>query len=133
MPTATEPKKRRVVLIDDDPSFGRIMKHYAASFKIDLDHFESLEDLGFLGLLGNYDVAIVDYDLGSMTGPEIGTYLSTFFGQMPMLMISGTVRTPSQEEIKNGQVRPFMHKKQGHNVILEKALDMAPANAPLSH
>jgi ActR/RegA family two-component response regulator len=124
--------KRRVILIDDDRSFGHIMKQCAAQRGVDLDYFESLADLGFVALVGRYDVAILDYDLGSMTGVEIGEYLQALFNCMPMLLISGTMRTPSPTEIKSGQVRPFMHKNKGYDLILTTALDLAHADAPRS-
>ncbi|HYX33411.1 MAG TPA: response regulator [Oligoflexus sp.] len=117
--------KRRVILIDDDRSFGLIMKQCALQHGIELDYFESLADLGFVALVGRYDVAILDYDLGNMTGVEIGEYLSVLFDRMPMLLISGTMRTPGPEEIKAGLVRPFMHKNKGYDLILSTALELS--------
>ncbi|MGE0173245.1 MAG: response regulator [Oligoflexales bacterium] len=122
MSTAARSKTGRIVLIDDDRSFGYVMQHYASKFQIELDYYASLEELGFVALLGNYDVAIVDYDLGAMNGVEIGNYLGAFFNRMPMLLISGTTRT--DENIMDGGVRQFMHKKLGPERILSAAVDM---------
>jgi DNA-binding NtrC family response regulator len=125
-------KKHRVILIDDDRSFGLIMKQCALQHGVELDYFESLEDLGFVGLVSKYDVAILDYDLGNMTGVEIGEYLLAMFDRMPMLLISGTMRTASPEQIKSGLAHPFMHKNEGYDLILSKALEISGAGASAS-
>lgn len=116
--------KRRVILIDDDRSFGLVMKHCAKQRAVELDYFESLADLGFVALASRYDVAILDYDLGNMTGVEIGDYFLALFDRMPMLLISGTLRTPDTVAIKTGRVRPFMHKNSGYDCILSTALEL---------
>jgi DNA-binding NtrC family response regulator len=132
MSQSTALKKHRVILIDDDRSFGLIMKQCAMQHGIELDYFESLEELGFVGLVSKYDVAILDYDLGNMTGVEIGEYLSALFDHMPMLLISGTTRNPSSETIKAGHARTFMHKNQGYDLILSTALGLSEMEAPTS-
>ncbi|WP_141735096.1 response regulator [Oligoflexus tunisiensis] len=122
----------RIILIDDDRSFGLIMKQCAIQRGVSLDYFESLADLGFVALVGSYDVAILDYDLGNMTGVEIGEYLAALFDRMPMLLISGTMRTPSPDEIRKGLVRPFLHKNSGYDRILTTALELFNSRASTS-
>jgi DNA-binding NtrC family response regulator len=124
MPHKRNLRPSRVILIDDDRSFGLIMRQCAIQRGIELDYFESLAELGFVALVGRYDVAILDYDLGNMTGVEIGEYLAALFDGMPMLLISGTLRVPNPEEIRKGNVRPFLHKNSGYDRILATALEL---------
>ena len=123
-------KQKRLILIDDDQTFGHIMLRCAEEMGLELDYFESLEDLGFVGLMADYDVAILDYDLGKMTGLEIGEYLTAFFGKMPMLLISGTMRDLGPAEGNRGIPGPFLHKASGPAQILSAAMQLKAAGKP---
>jgi len=115
-------QRKRIILIDDDPFFGSIMKQVAAQRGVELSHFLSLADLGFVSLLGQYDVAILDYDLGNMTGVEIGEYLTAFFGDLPMLLISSTMRRARKCDLADGRAQPFVDKKRGYDAVMSAAL-----------
>lgn len=122
-------KLGKMILIDDDRTFGRIMLRCAEEMGVRLDYYESLEHLGYVSLVGEYDVAILDYDLGSMTGLEIGEYLTAFFSGMPMLLISATNRTATLSESKQGIGQPFLLKGTGPELILATALALNNVNA----
>jgi len=110
----------RCILIDDDPIYNSIMLRCAEQEKIDLEVFSSLIDMGFVGLLGRYDVAIVDYDLGQMTGLEIAQYLTALFGDIPMILVSAKERTKKQT-IWPKSIKAFVHKSRGYSSVLKKA------------
>jgi DNA-binding response OmpR family regulator len=114
----------RLILIDDDAIYGRILQQLAHQRGIKLDHFQSLAELGYVALIGKYDVVILDYDLGGMTGIEIESYLNAFFRGLPMLLISGSLRKASRKEVESGRAHPFMHKKSGYEAILSTALSL---------
>lgn len=118
-----QPESRRMVLIDDDPAFCQIVASFAASRGLDLDYYSTLHEMGSLGKLSDYAIAIVDFDLGSMNGLEIAEYLPIFFGDMPMVLISGKHRqaeaTPWPKSI-----RTFIHKDQGPDAILDAAANL---------
>lgn len=110
----------KMVLIDDDPSYTAILARTAALEGIELDVFHSLSELGFVSLLRNYDVAIVDYDLGTLNGVEIAEYMSSLLDDMPMVLISASDR--SEEAAHSpGCVRAFLNKSVGFYTILETA------------
>ncbi len=115
--------RARIVLIDDDPIYGAVIRRWAELEKVDLDVFNSLDDLGFVGLLSKYDVAIVDYDLGELNGKDVADYMSTLFGNKPMVMISVVDRST---EIMNcpSCVKAFMKKSAGYEKILNTALKL---------
>ncbi len=115
--------RARIVLIDDDPIYGAVIRRWAELEKVDLDVFNSLDDLGFVGLLSQYDVAIVDYDLGELNGKDVADYMSTLFGNKPMVMISVIDRST---EIMNcpSCVKAFMKKSAGYEKILNTALKL---------
>jgi len=102
---------QKIVLIDDDRFFGYTMLEYARDQGLDLEYYESLSDLGFLGGLGRFRAAIVDFHLQSMTGIEIAEYLDRLFGDIPMVLISSD--GDADLAPKPGCVQRFVHKSEG--------------------
>lgn len=122
IPPATSVRSRKIVLIDDDPSFCNIMQSFALMRELDLDSFESLEDMGSIGRLSQYDLAIVDYDLGVMNGVEIAEYLPVFFDKMPMILVSGKTRENEPISLWPDCIKRFVHKDEGPDKILDAAV-----------
>lgn len=113
----------KLVLIDDDPLFGNIMARYAKSRGVEIDYFSSLLEMGSVGRLGEYDGAIVDYDLGDLTGIDIAEYLSVFFGDIPMVLVSSQQRDQSVPKTWPDSVRKFVHKNAGYDAIFTQTLE----------
>jgi CheY-like chemotaxis protein len=90
-------EKFKVLLIDDDPTYRAIMRKCAENIsEVDLSAYGSLVEMGSVCCLGKYDVIIVDFDLGLISGNDVATYLDSFFGSsIPMLLISSVNREPS--------------------------------------
>jgi DNA-binding response OmpR family regulator len=118
----------RMVLIDDDPSYTTILKRKAEVDGIQLDAFHSLSELGFVALLRNYDVAIIDYELEEMNGVEIAEYMSSLLDDMPMVLISASDRTEEMTHCP-GSVRVFVNKADGFDKILNAARQCLIAEA----
>jgi ActR/RegA family two-component response regulator len=117
----------KLVLIDDDEVFSAIFCRWAQIEGISIDVFHSLDDMGFIGLLAQYDVAIVDYDLGRLNGVEVAEYMMQLFRDKPMVMISGTDR--SREMLGCPPcVKTFMRKSAGYERILHAALKVRDTN-----
>ena len=110
----------KMVLIDDDPVFCKVMSSYAILRGIQLDCFKTLGEMGSLGRFSDYEAAIVDYDLGPMNGLEVAEYLPIFFRKMPMILISG--KEIFQETYWPSSVKDFVHKETGPNRILDVAV-----------
>lgn len=117
---------RKLVLIDDDQAFCTIMQSFALSRGLALDCFTNLDEMGSIGRLSDYAAAIVDYDLGSMNGIEIAEYLPIFFGDMPMVLVSGQRRAAESHKPWPPSIRTFVHKDEGPDTILDRALDYLP-------
>ncbi len=114
--------KNRIVLIVDDPVYNSVLVKYAALAGIEIDVYESLAEMGSIGRLGNYDAAIVDYDLGGLTGVEIGEYLSAFFGHIPMVLVSASEREAKSNSPWPESIMTFCIKSDGHAFVLNEAL-----------
>ncbi len=118
--TKEESKIHRYVLIDDDPTYQSIMKRFSKEHNMHLEVYENLVDLGSVGLLGRYDAAIVDYDLGQINGVEVAEYLSVLFGDIPTILVSDRQRNPSERQWPNS-IKRFVKKSQGYAHVLNQA------------
>lgn len=125
---ADETQKPKIVLIDDDPTYATILTRCAEVEGIQMDTYHSLSELGFVSLLSNYDLAIVDYDLGEMNGVEIAEYMSSLLKDMPMVLISATDRTQEMENCPSS-VKAFLKKSAGYAEILDVAKKYIPRMA----
>ena len=121
---ATAKQAPRIILIDDDHVFGHIMRAAAKQRSLNLDHFESLAELGFIGMFTQYDAVIIDYHLGEENGIEIAGYLRALLGHIPLVLISAAdhIETPSDDH--PGNVKAYVNKKRGYSAILDAALDL---------
>jgi DNA-binding response OmpR family regulator len=107
---------QRILLVDDDPLFGRIFKQEAKKQNIAVVVCISLENPELLrGQV--FDAAVVDYDLGGMTGPELSEYLAAILGSIPVLLISAKDRP--EVPIPLGCLVGFVHKGKGNQAILD--------------
>jgi DNA-binding NtrC family response regulator len=123
--------RRRLVLIDDDPAFAKIMQEFARSRGIELDAFASLADMGRIGRFADYGAAIVDHDLGTtVDGVEVAEYLPSLFTGLAMVLISGRERAPTPSRPWPRSIAKFVHKDQGPDAILDAALTLRTTAPP---
>jgi DNA-binding NtrC family response regulator len=112
---------KRFLLIDDDPIFCGLLGHYAETQGVVLHYYTSLLEFGNTAQLGNYDVAILDFDMGEITGPDSAGYVSGLFGNIPVLLISGMPKYQIQPYIRPGSIHCFVQKSQGCPAIMTAA------------
>jgi DNA-binding NtrC family response regulator len=115
---------RRMVLIDDDPSFLAIMQRLADMEGIPLDCYENIVDLGVIDLFKKYDVAILDYDLGDQNAVDISLYLNCFVKELPTLIVSAKDRSQECKELPRC-VKSVLRKSAGYRYILELAVRLS--------
>ncbi len=112
----------RLLLIDDDPVFGHIMEQTADHLKVDLDVVQSVDQVGFIAGMKEYDIIIVDQNMQFMSGMEVAAYISSFFETKTVILIS------SSPVVKDGGlglpsfVSAFISKDEGYYRVLKKAL-----------
>lgn len=110
----------RVFLIDDDSIFNQLMSRYAQALNIDLtvaNHIFDLEEL----MNGSFDVAIVDFNLGSTNGIDLAHYFSYYIGDFPVLLVSQTDRSENLKRLRSLSTKAFVHKLNGPKKILSEA------------
>ena len=108
---------RKILLVDDDLSFCKLMKKIALCHDFRLDYFHSFIELSSLSRIKNYDVAILDYVLKGPNGFEIAQYVDHFYENFPIFLISG--RSMSSEIELPTSVRRFIPKERGTEFIIQ--------------
>lgn len=112
-------KKPNILLVDDDLSYCKIMKRAAEINSTPLTYCTSVDELGDLQTW-NFDVAIIDYDLGAITGFELTRYLESKMQRItPVILISGTQRNLTN--MSPATICQFIHKSNSPFSILEAA------------
>ena len=108
-----------ILVIDDDLMFGRIMGRHIKNSGSIMTYCSNPAELG--GVSGcHFDVAIVDYDLGSVTGCELTSYIEGHaFGGMPVILVSQTKRTSASGWPQS--IHSFVHKVAGPAAVLQAA------------
>lgn len=121
----------RILLIDDDPIFGKIMGRLAEQSRVNLTFCRSLDELGEKAWW-RYHAAIVDFDLGTATGLQLIGQMEKVLGSLPVILVSGGNQIDVPVNRWPISIKGFLQKSLGHVAILEAALaahDMAHEQA----
>jgi DNA-binding NtrC family response regulator len=122
----------KILLIDDDSAYRLLVEKVATRYEnLNLKSCGSLVELGSVCCLGQYDVIIVDYDLGMISGEDIAHYTKNLFGDsIPLVLISSSPRL----ELISGTVLEgvsFILKSGDYEKVLNKAMSLA-SSQPLA-
>jgi PleD family two-component response regulator len=116
----------RVLLIDDDPTFGKMMMRAARAKNVPITYCKNLVEFRKLKNF-DFDVFIVDFDLGEVNGSELTRYMEQFSKEeIPTILISQTNQTDSNSWAST--IREFVHKRVGPYAILDAAFEAHEVN-----
>jgi two-component system response regulator HydG len=94
----TTTKRPRILLVDDDRSFAKIIANQAHTMSIDLEFASSVSNARSINSLTGVDLLLIDYDLDDGTGFEAAEHFMQKAKDMPVVMISSTNR-PQQDRL----------------------------------
>ena len=83
-----EKQKYKIIIIDSDNEYGKSYVNKAKSLGYSIDYFQNLMDVGFVGNLSKYDVALIGENIGQLSGVEIAEYFGKILDTIPIFLIS---------------------------------------------
>ena len=114
----------RLLIVDDDECFGALVSAVAKDRGLIPKFFTSLIDMGSFARIREFDVAIIDYYLGSLRGDEIAEYVDTFFADLPVIICSAEDFSANGGRRWPASVRAFHPKAAGAARIVEAAREI---------
>lgn len=116
----------RALLLDDDPTYGKIVARFAEKRQIGLTICGSFDELKQKWHESHPQVAIIDYDLSDfVTGVDIARLL----GDLPVILVSRKARWVPGRDSWSRNIKNFVHKKYGVPRLLDIAATFATKNA----
>jgi CheY-like chemotaxis protein len=109
----------KILLIDDDVSFTKIISKAAGRKHLSVVECTSIRQVGKLPFW-NFDIALIDYDLGDITGVQL-TDIVSHLREIPVLLLS-----QYRQITMRGWpdcIKGFLHKSAGPFAILQAAID----------
>lgn len=123
----------RILLVDDDPIFCKVMQRLAQNYRSPLTVVSSVAKMPETPD-NAFDVAVIDYDLGCVTGLELIACLREQGLNIPVVLVSGTRRAVGPQW--NDTIHEFVNKAAGPCAILDAAFEaheLAGVHTRISH
>lgn len=114
----------KMLVIDDDPSFGQLISTLAESRGLQTHYVSSLLDLGSFARIKEYEVALIDYFLGNLRGDEIAQYVEMFFQDIPVVIVSGNNFSAEEVDKWPASVKRFVAKSEGPYNIIDRVISV---------
>ena len=121
-----EAKKIRLLLVDDDPFFGRISETGSRQARNLRDHSRLAEQPR---ASRRPEIRWSNRRLrsGDITGPELGFQLEKILGNIPIILVSAKQRVEVQGKEWPPCIKGFVQKELGHAAILASILGACEA------
>ena len=111
----------QILVVDDDPSFGKILNRIGQQSQVHVTVCQTSEQLHELNGM-KFHAAIIDYDLGYSDGIEVARKLDAGNRKVPVILVSQSQLVETPISCWPPNIKGFLHKALGHFAILEAAL-----------
>ena len=121
-PESKAGQKKRILVLDDDPTFGELLMRYKNKYSVDIEFFENVHQ--FVQRLSEeaFDVVILDYYLEGY----VGSQLTSLMPGIPIILTSNR-NWQEHDSAMLPKGSRFLLKKLGPDTILKEALALASA------
>jgi len=110
----------KVLLIDDDPLFRSLIAALGEQYGLDIEAYESLQEVEPFLRMNSFSGAIIDYHLLGHNALELVGGMEAFFRPIPTLLVSGD--EGAGKALRSDPDSPFsafVSKFRGGQVILD--------------
>ncbi len=108
-----KPISTSVLLVDDDPTFCRIMAAAAAEDGIAIDWIDDPIQLQDMRHPLRYDGVLLDFNMGQVNGLDIADYLASLCGNVPIILVTAKRLQDFQHQHWPKTVSHFISKSNG--------------------
>lgn len=119
--------RRKILLLDDDPVFRGVMIALAKARNIDIDAYESLQELDTFLQIESYNGIILDHHLAEHLASEDISGLDAFFSSRPVLLVSADEGARHALSTQPA-FRKFVPKMDGPKKILDELESLITKN-----
>jgi len=119
--------RRKILLLDDDPVFRGVMIALAKARNIDIDAYESLQELDTFLQIESYNGIILDHHLAERLASEDISGLDAFFSSRPVLLVSADEGARHALDTQPA-FRKFVPKMDGPKKILDEIESLITKN-----
>jgi DNA-binding response OmpR family regulator len=123
----TTTSRQRILLLDDDPVFRGVMIALAKARNIDIDAYESLQELDTFLQIESYNGMILDHHLAERLASEDISGLDAFFSSRPVLLVSADEGARHALDTQPA-FRKFVPKMDGPKKILDELESLITKN-----
>lgn len=117
----------KILVIDDDSQFAKQLLKEGERIGADIDWYNSFSELGRVGRLGEYDCVVADLSSDPVTGIEIAQYVTAFFSDLPVILVSDDSADEKVGFIRRlpQAIQARIPKAAGASYIMRTAVEMA--------
>jgi DNA-binding response OmpR family regulator len=112
----------KILLIDDDIIYGALISEHAMDFDCECDVICSPDDLEFV-VDSDYDLILLDYQLGPFNGLQVAPLVADFFGRTPIVLISSNTDI-AEIQTSLPEVFEFLPKSIAPREIIKKSIEI---------
>jgi CheY-like chemotaxis protein len=123
----TTTARQKILLLDDDPVFRGVMIALAKARNIDIDAYESLQELDTFLQIESYNGMILDHHLAERLASEDISGLDAFFSSRPVLLVSADEGARLALDTQPA-FRKFVPKIDGPKKILDEMESLITKN-----
>ncbi len=123
----TTTARQKILLLDDDPVFRGVMIALAKARNIDIDAYESLQELDTFLQIESYNGIILDHHLAERLASEDISGLDAFFSSRPVLLVSADEGARHALDTQPA-FRKFVPKMDGPKKILDELESLITKN-----
>ncbi len=120
-PSAAEGWIPRILVVDDDPMFCYAFQRFAKLRQVPVGIYETIEDFEKTKDWA-YDLVVMDFDLGSLSGVEFAEYIENAIGYVPTLLVSCADREQEFGSPWPDLIEGFSNKEKGLENIFDDAI-----------
>lgn len=108
---------QKIMVIDDDPSFGSVLRRMGAHRGIAVDVYESLLEALYDTELSQYDAAVLDCMMPHIKGAEVAEYLTALVQSVPVILMSSSTQELSRQYSQLGNAAGAIPKSLGPRLL----------------